>query len=84
MATCRGTQADISPCTYAAKDNGFCGRHADQAQAGKKLMLAVLPKRTNLTSCDVDGKVFAETVDPSIVAQVSILALVMNFQIQYR
>ena len=77
---CRGTKADGSPCTYAAKENGFCGKHADRALAGKKYIAAALPKRTTHKSCDVDDKVFAETVDPSLVAQVSIPVLLVNFQ----
>jgi len=31
--TCKGTKTDNSPCTYTAKDNGYCGVHAHQAVA---------------------------------------------------
>jgi hypothetical protein len=31
---CKGTKKDGSPCTFKAKDNGYCGTHKSQAAGG--------------------------------------------------
>jgi hypothetical protein len=37
VVTCKGIKTDNTPCTYTAKDNGYCGVHAHMADAQKPL-----------------------------------------------